>query len=172
MPDRSNAVTMKGNPLTLTGQVVEPGQKAPDFTALKTDLSEAKLSDFSGRTVVLLSVPSLDTSVCATETKRFNDEAAKLGEDVSVLVISMDLPFAQSRWCGNEGVENVLPLSDHRDASFGEAYGVLIKELRLLARCVFVVDASGQVTYKQLVEEVTNEPDYDEVLQAVDEARS
>jgi thiol peroxidase len=171
MSDRPKAITMKGDPLTLTGQEVEVGQAAPDFTALKTDLSPAKLSDYNGKTVVLASVPSLDTSVCATETRRFNEEAARFGDDVVVLTLSMDLPFAQARWCGNEGIDNVETLSDHRDASFGQAYGVLIKELRLLARAVFVVASDGKLAYKQLVSEVTDEPDYDDVIQAVGKAR-
>jgi thiol peroxidase len=116
-------------------------------------------------------VPSLDTSVCATETKRFNEEASKLGADVVVLTISMDLPFAQKRWVEDAGAEAVRTLSDHRDAAFGTAYGVLIKELRLLARCVFVVDAEGVVRYVQLVKEITDEPDYDAVLSAVAELK-
>jgi thiol peroxidase len=158
---------MKGNPLTLLGEGVREGQKAPDFTALATDLSPVSLAPLRGKVVVLASVPSLDTSVCDLETRRFNQEAASLGPDVRILVVSMDLPFAQKRWCGAAGIENLRTLSDHRDAAFGLAYGVLIKELRLLARAVFVVDAEGIVRYTQLVREIATEPDYASVLAAV-----
>ena len=122
-----------------------------------------------GKVCVISSVPSLDTSVCDTQTRRFNEEAAGLGNDVVVLTISMDLPFAQLRWCGGAGIENVQTLSDYRYASFGEAFGVLIKELRLLARAVFVIDKGGIVRYTQIVNELTNEPDYDAVVSAVKE---
>ncbi len=164
---QGTGVTFKGTPLTLVGETVEVGDEAPGFTALTTGLEEKSLDDLQGKTLVLVTVPSLDTSVCSTETKRFNDEATKLGDDVQIVVLSMDLPFAQKRWCGAEGVDNVETLSDHRDADFGTSYGVLIKELRLLARAVFVVDSDGKIRYKQLVSEVTNEPDYDAVLEAV-----
>jgi len=167
MKERAGAVTMKGNPLTLLGPEVREGRKAPDFTALATDLSPVSLASFRGKVVVLASVPSLDTSVCDLETRRFNQEASGLGPEVRILVVSMDLPFAQKRWCGAAGVENVKTLSDHRDAAFGLAYGVLIKELRLLARAVFVVDAEGVVRYTQLVRELATEPDYAAVLAAV-----
>jgi len=167
MKERAGAVTMKGNPLTLLGPEVREGQKAPDFTALATDLSPVSLASLRGKVVVLASVPSLDTSVCDLETRRFNQEASGLGPEVRILVISMDLPFAQKRWCGAAGVENLRTLSDHRDAAFGLAYGVLIKELRLLARAVFVVDAEGVVRYTQLVRELATEPDYAAVLAAV-----
>jgi thiol peroxidase len=131
------------------------------------DLSEARLSQYRGKIVLLAAVPSLDTSVCSTETHRFNQEAVSLGSDVVVLTISMDLPFAQKRWCGAEGVQRVVTLSDHRDASFGLAYGVLIKELRLLARSVFVIGRDGKIVYEQLVPEMTKEPDYNAALAAV-----
>ena len=171
MTDMKNTVTFKGNPLTLVGSLPRVGQKAPDFEVLSNDLSPVKLSDFKGKTLVICSVPSLDTSVCDTEVRRFNEEATSLGEDVAVLAISMDLPFAQKRWCGAAGIKNVQTLSDHRDASFGRAYGVLINELRLLARAVFVVDKKGVIRYIQLVDEMTNEPDYDAALRAAKEAR-
>ena len=167
MPERNGAVTMKGNPLTLVGREVKAGEAAPDFTCVANDLSEVKLSSLRGKVLVLSSVPSLDTSVCDRETHRFNEEAAKLGDDVRIVTISMDLPFAQKRWCGAAGVDKVVTLSDHRDASFGTNYGVLIKELRLLARCVFVVDREGKVRYVQLVKEIATEPDYAAVLDAV-----
>ena len=158
---------MKGSPITLLGNEVKAGDKAPDFVALDTSLSPVRFSSFRGKVCILSSVPSLDTPVCDLETRRFNEEAGKLGEDVVFLTVSMDLPFAQKRWCGAAGVTRVKTLSDHRDASFGMAYGVLIKELRLLARAVFVVDRQGTIRYVQLVKEVSSEPDYDAVLKAV-----
>ena len=167
MEDRKDIITMKGQPLTLLGKGLKVGEPALDFEALTNDLSPIKLSSFRGKTCIISSVPSLDTSVCDTMTRRFNEEAGSLGGDVVVLTISMDLPFAQGRWCGAAGVKNVQTLSDHRDASFGNAFGVLIKELRLLARAVFVVDKEGIVRYVQIVNELTNEPDYEAVLQAV-----
>ncbi len=167
MKERSGVITFKGGPLTLVGEEIAVGQKAPDFTVVANDLSRVQPSSFAGKVVVVSSVPSLDTPVCDTETRRFNEEATRLGSDVKVLTISMDLPFAQARWCGAAGVSNVQTLSDHRDASFGTAYGVLIKELRLLARAVFVIDREGTIQYIQLVKEVTDEPNYDEVVKAV-----
>jgi thiol peroxidase len=167
MPERSGLITIHGNPLTLVGDEVKVGDKAPEFEALDNELNPVALSAFAGKVVVLASVPSLDTPVCDVETRRFNEEAGKLGDDVKVLTLSMDLPFAQKRWCGAAGVEHVQTLSDHRDAAFGRAYGVLIKELRLLARAIFVVDREGTVRYVQLVEEVTDEPDCEEALGAV-----
>lgn len=167
MEERKGIITMKGQPLTLVGKGVKVGEPAPDFEVLANDLSAVKLSSFRGKIRIISSVPSLDTSVCDTMTRRFNQEAVNLGDDMVVLTISMDLPFAQSRWCGAADVKNVQTLSDHRDASFGNAFGVLIKELRLLARAVFVVDKEGVVRYVQIVNELTNEPDYEAVLQAV-----
>jgi thiol peroxidase len=167
MKERTGLVTMKGNPLTLVGDEVKVGDRAPDFVALANDLSSVQLSSLRGKVCVLSAVPSLDTSVCDMETRRFNEEAANLGPNVQILTISMDLPFAQKRWCGAAGVTRVQTLSDHRDASFGTAYGVLIKELRLLARAVFVVDAKGVVRCIQLVNELSHEPDYKAVLEAV-----
>jgi thioredoxin-dependent peroxiredoxin len=169
--ERKNLVTMKGRPLTLLGSPLRVGEDAPDFVAVKNDLSEASLSQYRGKVVLLAAVPSLDTSVCSLETRRFNQEAAALGEDVAILVVSMDLPFAQKRWCGAEGVQRLATLSDHRDASFGLAYGVLVKELRLLARSVFVVGRDGKLVYEQIVPEMTNEPDYQAALEAVKKAR-
>ena len=169
MKERKNLITVKGDPLTLVGDEVKVGESAPDCELLANDLSPVKLSSMKGKICVISSVPSLDTPVCDVMTRRFNQEAAGLGGDVAVLTISMDLPFAQQRWCGAAGVENVQTLSDHRDAAFGTAFGILIKELRLLARAVFVVDAEGVVRYIQLVKELTNEPDYDDALKAVKE---
>jgi len=160
-------ITFQGNPLTLVGNQLKPGDTAPDFEVLANDLSPAKLSDFHGKVCVISVVPSLDTPVCDIQTRRFNEEAAALGNDVVVLTISMDLPFAQKRWCGAAGIENVQTLSDHRNAEFGKAFGVLVEELRLLGRAVFIVDAKGIIRYKQIVEELTDEPDYDAAIRAV-----
>ncbi len=170
MPQATASVTLKGNPVTLTGNDVVIGQSAPDCTLVANDLSEFKLSSLKGKKVIIATVPSLDTGVCDTETKRFNKEATALGSDVVVLTISMDLPFAQKRWCGAAGVDRVKTLSDHREAAFGKAYGVLISGghlTRVLTRAVFVVDAKGVLRYKQIVPEITTEPDYEKVLQAV-----
>jgi thiol peroxidase len=167
MEERSGIVTMKGNPLTLVGAEVKVGDPAPDVALLDNDLAPVKISSFRGKVCILSTVPSLDTPVCDMETRRFNEEAARLGEDVAVLTVSMDLPFAQKRWCGAAGVDKVTTLSDHREAALGEAYGVLIKELRLLARAVFLVDKDGKIRYIQMVNEVTEEPDYEAVLEAV-----
>jgi thiol peroxidase len=171
MIETKDTITFKGNPVMLAGSLPEVGRAAPDFEVLANDLSPVKLSAFKGKTLVICSVPSLDTSVCDTEIRKFNEQATSLGDDVAVLAISMDLPFAQKRWCGAAGVKNVQTLSDHRQASFGSAYGVLIKELRLLARAVFVVDKKGVIRYIQVVDELTNEPDYQAALKAAKEAR-
>ncbi len=167
MKDRPGLITMRGNPLTLIGNEVKVGEMAPDFVVLDNNLSPVKFSSFRGKTCILSSVPSLDTPVCDMETRKFNEEAGRLGSGVAILTISMDLPFAQKRWCAAAGVDKVQTFSDHRDASFGTAYGVLIKELRLLARAVFVVDRKGIIQNIQLVKEVTNEPDYAAVLNAL-----
>ena len=167
MLERPGIITMKGKPLTLMGPEVKVGDPAPDFTVVANDLSDFRFSSLQGQVCVICSVPSLDTPVCDIETRRFNDEAAGLGAAVKLLTISMDLPFAQKRWCGAAGVENLKTYSDHREAAFGLAYGVLIKELRLLARAVFVVDQGGKVQHVQIVPELANEPDYEAVLQAV-----
>jgi len=167
MNQRKAAITFQGNPLTLVGQEVKVGDKAPQFTALKTDLSPASLSDYAGKVIVISSVPSLDTPVCDLQTRRFNAEATALGDEVAILTLSMDLPFAQARWCGAAGVEALTTLSDHKDASFGLAYGLLIEELRLLARAVLVLDREGVIRYFQLVGEMTDEPDYQAALEAV-----
>lgn len=166
MKERKNIITMRGNPLTLLGKEVNVGDKAPNFTVIANDLSSVDFSIFRGRVCIITSVPSLDTSTCDKMTRRFNEEASKLGSDIAVLTVSMDLPFAQKRWCGATGTSNVQALSDHRDGSFGTAYGVLIKELRLLARCVFVVDRDGIIRYAQIVRELTDEPDYQAALSA------
>lgn len=162
----TQTVTFKGNPLTLVGNDVQIGQSAPDATLIANDLSEFQLSSLKGKKVILSAVPSLDTPVCDLQTKRFNSEAVNLGDNVAVITLSMDLPFAQARWCGATGSDQIKTYSDYKSASFGKAYGVLIKELRLLSRAIFVVDQDGILQYKQFVSEITNEPDYDEVLEA------
>ncbi len=167
MEERKGIVMIKGNPLVLVGTERKVGDLAPEFTVLDHNLSPVQFSSFRGKTCILASVPSLDTPVCDMETRKFNEEASRLGSDVVILTISMDLPFAQKRWCAASGVDKVQTLSDHRDASFGLSYGVLIKELRLLARAIFLVDRQGTIQYIQMVKEVTNEPDYEAVLNAL-----
>ena len=167
MAERSDLIKMKGNPLTLVGNEVKVGDTAPDFTVFNENLEPVKLSSFSGKTVVIISVPSIDTPVCDMEARRFNREAGNLADDIVILTISMDLPFAQKRWCASAGIENIQLLSDYRNASFGNSFGVLIKELGLLARTIFIIDGEGKVRYVQYVKETTDEPDYDEVLTAI-----
>ena len=158
-------VTFQGNPLTLAGTQVKVGDTAPDFTVVDNDLNPLKLSDTKGKRV-FLTVPSLDTPVCDTEVRRFNQEAAKLG-DVTIYTISMDLPFAQARWCGGAGIDKVITASDYKDREFGKNYGVHINELGLLSRAVFVVDENNKVTYVVYLSEITEEPNYDEALAAL-----
>ncbi len=167
MEDTAASVTFEGNPLTLTGSLPKVGEPAPDFEVLANDLSPVKLSDFRPKVCVICAVPSLDTPVCDTEVRKFNERVTSLGDDVAVLAISTDLPFAQQRWCGAAGIENIQTLSDHRDAEFGKSYGILIEGLRLLARAVFVVDKEGLIRYIEVVDELTNEPDYEGALKAV-----
>jgi len=166
MNERTNVVTFQGNPLTLLGAELSTGDVAPDFSVIANDLSDTNLSSYKGKVCIISSVPSLDTPVCDTQTRKFNEQAAQLADNVVVLTISMDLPFAQARWCAAAGLDNVITLSDHRDASFGTAYGLLIKGLRLLARAVYVVDGSGVIKYQQIVPELTDEPDYQAALDA------
>jgi thiol peroxidase len=171
MGERKKAATFQGNPLTLSGPELKPGDKAPAFSCLDAELKPVCLGDYKGKTLLILSVPSLDTPVCSMETIRFNKEAEKLPSDkAAVLTVSMDLPFAQSRFCSAEGVKSVRTVSDHKDAIFGANYGTLIKELRLLSRAVFVVDPKGRITYVEYVKEVTDHPDYDAALAAVGKA--
>ncbi len=165
--ERPNAVTFKGNPLTLIGKELRPGDPAPDATLVNQDLQPVRLSDYFGKILLISVVPSLDTGVCSAQTKRFNEEASQLPESVKVLTVSMDLPFAQKRFCGAENIDKIEVLSDHRDGSFGQAYGTLIKELRIESRAVFVVDPQGIIRYVEYVPEITNHPNYDLALQAV-----
>ena len=169
MPEeRSGIVTLGGNPVTLVGREIKVGDKAPAFTALGTDMSPVRLEDSRGKVRLITSVLSLDTGICAEETQRFNRLAADHPNDLEVLTISMDLPFAQKRFCGANEINNAKTVSDHRDASFGEAYGALIKERRLLCRTIFVVDKDDTVRFVQYVPEVGTHPDYDGTIQAVE----
>ena len=165
--ERKGIVTVKGNPVTLIGSEIKVGDKAPDFTLVDGDLKEVRLKDFVGKIKVISVSASLDTPVCDMQARRFNQEAAQLPADVLILNITMDLPFAISRFCTTAGIDKVHAYSDHRDASFGNAYGVLIKELRLLARSIFIIDKNEVIRYIEIVPELTNHPDYDKALGAL-----
>ncbi len=165
MKKNSGIVTFLGNPLTLLGEMITVGTKAPDFTAIGEGLKPVSLKDFAGKVVLISSVPSVDTGVCAAQTRRFNVEAANLG-DVAILTISNDLPFALGRFCAAEGIDKVVTLSDHKDTDFGLKYGFLLEELRLLNRGIIVIDKHGIVQYVEYVKENTNHPDYDAALEA------
>ncbi|MBF0344087.1 MAG: thiol peroxidase [Nitrospirae bacterium] len=164
--ERKGVITFQGNGLTLDGAEVKAGDKAPDFTALDNGLNPVGLKDYAGKVKVISVTPSLDTPVCDMQLRRFNEEAAKLSKDVAVLNMSMDLPFANARFCANAGIQNAVTLSDHRDASFGMAYGMCIKELRLLTRAIFVIDKADVIKYIEVVPEITNHPDYDKAIAA------
>lgn len=171
MAEQAGAVTFKGTPMTLTGDgSIAEGQPAPDAALTAIDLSEKKLSDYRGKVAIVATVPSLDTSVCDAQTREFNEKAAELGENVVVLTISNDLPFAQKRWCGAAGVERVETLSDYKDHQFQNAWGLRVKELGLIARSVTVLDPQGKVAYHQLVPEIAEQPDYGPVLEAAKRA--
>jgi thiol peroxidase len=165
--ERKGIVTVKGNPVTLIGSEIKVGDKAPDFTLVDGDLKEVRLKDFAGKIKIISVSASLDTPVCDMQARRFNQEAAQLPADVLILNITMDLPFAISRFCTTAGIDKVHAYSDHRDASFGNAYGVLIKELRLLARSIFIIDKNEVIRYIEIVPELTNHPDYDKALGAL-----
>ena len=158
--ERKNIVTIKGNPLTLIGREIKVGDRAPQFVLPDKSLNQIALKDFAGKVKIISVTPSLDTAVCDMQARKFNEEAIKLGKDIVVFNISMDLPFAIERFCGVAGIDKVIVVSDHRDASFGTSYGVLIKELRLLARSIFVLDKDDIIRYKEIVPEVTNPPDF------------
>jgi len=162
--ERKAAITFKGNPMTLIGPEIKVGDKAPDFQVTAGDLSTVTLQNFKGKTKLISVVPSLDTPVCEQQTRRFNEEASKLPADVEVLTISMDLPFAQKRFCSTAGIQKVRTLSDYKSASFGQAYGTLIKELHLLTRSVFIIGPDDKVQYVEYVKEVTNHPNYEAAL--------
>lgn len=165
--ERTGVATLKGNPITLVGPEIKVGDKAPDFKVNKDLMNQVSLADYAGKVKLISVVPSLDTGVCDAQTRRFNEEAAKLGENVVVLTISVDLPFAQSRWCGAAGIDKVITLSDYKTKSFGEAYGVLIKEIQLDMRSIFVIDANDTVQYVEYLAEMTNHPNYEAAVEAV-----
>lgn len=165
--ERQGIVTFQGNPLTLMGSELSVGSKAPDVTMLDAELNPVSLKDFSGKIRIVSVTPSLDTPVCDLQLRRFNTEATRMPGNVVVLNISMDLPFAISRFCTSAGIDKVKALSDHRDASFGMAFGVLIKELRLLARAIFVIGKDDIIRYVEIVPDITNQPDYDKALEAI-----
>src|SRR5512142_1892551 len=167
--ERSGVITMKGKPLTVIGPDVRAGDRAPDFSVLDENLNIISLADFAGKSKLISVTPSLDTPVCDLQLRRFNREAASMPRDVVVLNVSMDLPFAISRFCSTANIDRAKALSDHRDASFGAAYGVLIKELRLLARSIFIIDKNDVVRYKEIVPEQSNHPDYEKALRALAE---
>lgn len=166
MNEIKGKITFQGNPMTLLGTEVAVGQKAPEFTVLGGDLSPVKLSDYDGKVRVITFYPSVDTGVCQLQNKRFNAEADKLN-DVVILSVSCDLPFAQGRFCATEGLKSVVAVSDHKDTDFGLKYGVLIKELRLLTRGTVIVDKEGVIRYFEVCPEVTNEPNYEATLEAI-----
>lgn len=168
--ERKDVITVKGDPMTLLGEEIKVGQKAPGFKVSTSDLKETSLEDFKGKIKLIASVPSLDTPICDLQIKRFNDEAAKISKDVVIIFISMDLPFAQKRFCDAYNIKKVKTLSDHKDGSFGLNYGVLIKELRLLSRAIFVVDKNDIVKYVEYVKELGSHPDYEGALEALKKA--
>lgn len=163
--ERTGATTLKGNPLTLVGPELKTGDPAPDFHVVDNGLKPVSLKDTGNQVRIISVIPSLDTPVCDAQTKRFNEEAAKL-PNVSIITVSMDLPFAQKRWCGAFGVDNVKMLSDHVDGSFGSSYGTLIKELRIESRAIFVLDPDNKIRHAEYVKEVADHPDYEAALNA------
>ena len=169
MEERNGITNFKGNPVTLLGPALKPGDKAPDFRVVDTALTPVALADFKGKIKIISAVPSLDTPVCDTETRRFNREAAELPESIVLLTVSLDLPFAQKRWCGAAGIDRVITLSDYQDRSFALAYGVLIKELKLLSRSIFVVDQTGVVRYANPKYEVSNPSHFEAIFTALQE---
>jgi len=167
--ERTGVHTLKGNPLTLVGPELKAGDKAPDFTVRSSLVDTKSLSDYKGKIKLINVVPSLFTGICDAQTRRFNEEAAKLGDNVVILTISVDLPPAQSQYCAAAGIDKVVVLSDHYDVSFGTAYGVLIKELRLLARSIWIVDADDTIRYVKVNSEMAEHPDYDSALASLKE---
>jgi thiol peroxidase len=166
MEKRKGVMTLGGNPVTLIGKEIKVGDKAPSFTVLDNGSKPVTLEDAKGKKLIISVVPSVDTPVCSAQTRRFNEEAAKM-DGVEIYTISVDLPFALARYCAAEGIDKVKTLSDHKDLSFGEAYGFVIEEARLLGRGIVIVDEEGIVRYVEYVKEVSNYPDYDKALVAV-----
>jgi thioredoxin-dependent peroxiredoxin len=165
--ERTGIATFKSNPITLIGPELKVGDKAPDFTVNANLVTEVSLSTYAGKVKLISVVPSLDTGVCDAQTRRFNEEAAKLGDNVTILTISVDLPFAQARWCGAAGIDKVVTLSDYKSKSFGQAYGVLIKELQLDQRAIFVLDANDIIQYVEYLPEMTDHPNYENAIAAL-----
>lgn len=165
--ERPGAVTFKGQPMTLVGPELKPGDKAPDFTVIDQSLQPVSLKDYAGKVVLLSVVPALETSICSAQTKRFNDEASELPEDVAVITISMDMPSTQASFCSAENIDRVRVLSDHQDGSFAQAYGTFVKELRLASRAIFIIDHDGIIRYVEYLPEIATHPNYDAALQAV-----
>ncbi|MFD0716518.1 thiol peroxidase [Paenibacillus sp. GCM10027626] len=164
--ERTGVATLKGNPITLIGPALKKGDQAPDFQLSKSLVESASLKDFAGKVKLISVVPSIDTGVCDAQTRRFNEEAGKLGDNVVIITVSADLPFAQARWCGAAGVDKVVMLSDYKDNNFGKSYGVLIKELALDMRAIFVVDANDTIQYVEVLGEMTEHPNYEQALAA------
>jgi len=160
MQERNGLVTLRGTPMTLVGTPLNEKDAAPDVTLLSNDLSPVNISDYKGNICLISTVPSLDTPICDLQTRRFNQEVTQIKDNIHVLTVSVDLPFAQKRWCGASGMDNVITLSDHRETAFGMAYGVLMKEVRLLARAVFILDETGTLQYQEIVSEIGTEPDF------------
>jgi thiol peroxidase len=165
--ERTGIVTFQGSPLTLLGPELTVGAQAPSFALVDNDLQPVSLADTEGKLRLITVVPSLDTPVCDAMTRRFNQEAARLSDDVVIYAVSVDLPFAQKRWCGNAGIDRIKTLSDYQERAFGLAYGLLVKEIKLLARAVLVIDRQGRIAYRQIVGEIVDEPDYQAALEAV-----
>lgn len=165
--ERSGVATLKGNPITLAGPQLSVGDQAPDFKLNKSLVDVASLADYAGKVKLISVVPSLDTGVCDAQTRRFNEEAANLGDNVAILTVSVDLPMAQARWCGAAGVDKVVTLSDYKTREFGASYGVLIKELQLLMRSIFVVDGDNNIQYVEYLDEMTSHPNYEQAIEAV-----
>jgi thiol peroxidase len=166
---RQGAVTFKGSPLTLAGNEVKVGQQAPDFKLhyFEGGMKEIKLADLKGKPTILSVVPSLDTPVCQMQTKKFNESLGQLGDRINALTVSLDLPFAQNRFCGAENIKNIRAASDYQDRNFGNSYGTLIEELKILSRAIFVLDPQGKVIHAEYVPEVASEPNYDAALEAL-----
>ena len=169
MNKTNDNITFKGGKLTVKGEPVREGELLPKFKLTATDMSDLTNESFKGKTLLLSVVPSLDTPVCQIQTRRFNEEAAKLSADVNILTVSLDLPFAQKRWCGAEGIERVQTASDYKYRTFGEAFGTYITDIALLARAVFIADKFGRVQYVEYVPEIAQEPDYDSALKKLRE---
>ena len=167
MAKSNETITMKGNPLKVEGRCIEEGTQAPAFKLTAPDMSDVTNATYAGKVLVLVAIPSIDTPVCAVETKKFNQEAAALSQDVVIASVSRDLPFALKRWCAAEGVDRVVTLSDHKHRAFGKEYGVELPDLGLLARALFVVDKSGKVVHVDYVTEVAEEPDYAAAISAI-----